>query len=420
MYKIESIQINGFWGEFDVGTSLHADVNIFIGKNGTGKTTFMNILHAVLSVDPIGLNDNQFSEVKIVLADRKKRRTIKAIKAEDPDLAFPLVTYFISNHRFDLVLSVGDDVRSYSTYRRRTAEQANLIKEQLSEFVLLSSLSVYRFRQDPDAETRERTKRALSPVDSRLGELRTLLTRYQIELSMEARNISAELQKAVLGTLLYNPEHKVQGYSLAMNEDREKQNLIAAYRQLGLSGADIAGRIQKHIAAISATLKTLHRPANGERVQSDVDLAPLEARVRTDRVVELSLYAEKKIDEVYSQIHSFTKTLQTFIPEKTFAIEAGNLVAKAKNGTEIDLEKLSSGEKQLLILFIEALLQRQIPFVYLADEPELSLHISWQRKIISAIIALNPNAQIIVATHSPEIAGRFGTKIIDMEDILHG
>ena len=85
----------------------------------------------------------------------------------------------------------------------------------------------------------------------------------------------------------------------------------------------------------------------------------------------------------------------------------------------LPLAKLSSSEKQLLILFIEALLQRQRPYIFLADEPELSLHIAWQRNIIAAIRSLNSNAQIVVATHSPEIAGKFKDCLLDMGEILH-
>lgn len=66
---------------------------------------------------------------------------------------------------------------------------------------------------------------------------------------------------------------------------------------------------------------------------------------------------------------------------------------------------LSSGEKQLIILLTEALLQKSMPNIFIADEPELSLHIGWQRIIIEKILEMNPMAQIIVATHSPEIAG---------------
>lgn len=135
-------------------------------------------------------------------------------------------------------------------------------------------------------------------------------------------------------------------------------------------------------------------------------------------VVEKSLSAEEKIKAIFSQIELFLSTLKSFISDKKFAFEAGQLSVTGEG--PIPLAKLSSGEKQLLILLIEALLQRQQPYVFLADEPELSLHIAWQRNIISAIRSINPAAQIIVATHSPEIAGRFRGNIIDMEDLLHG
>ena len=72
-----------------------------------------------------------------------------------------------------------------------------------------------------------------------------------------------------------------------------------------------------------------------------------------------------------------------------------------------------------MILLIETILQREKPTIFLADEPELSLHISWQRKILSSVLAINPNAQIVVATHSPEIAGKFPTKLISMSEVLH-
>jgi len=67
---------------------------------------------------------------------------------------------------------------------------------------------------------------------------------------------------------------------------------------------------------------------------------------------------------------------------------------------------------------IEALLQRQKPFVYLADEPELSLHIEWQRKVLPAVRRLNPEAQIIAATHSPEVASKYKGSLIDMKEVV--
>jgi ABC-type lipoprotein export system ATPase subunit len=64
---------------------------------------------------------------------------------------------------------------------------------------------------------------------------------------------------------------------------------------------------------------------------------------------------------------------------------------------------LSSGEKQLVIILLTALIQEDRNFVLFMDEPEISLHTDWQEKLIENIRSLNNNAQIIIATHSPSI-----------------
>ncbi|MRE52090.1 AAA family ATPase, partial [Escherichia coli] len=74
----------------------------------------------------------------------------------------------------------------------------------------------------------------------------------------------------------------------------------------------------------------------------------------------------------------------------------------------------SSGEKQLLIILSEALLQNGKRCLYLADEPELSLHVSWQEKIVNSIFEINKNVQIIFATHSPDVVSWRQDKTIFM------
>lgn len=64
---------------------------------------------------------------------------------------------------------------------------------------------------------------------------------------------------------------------------------------------------------------------------------------------------------------------------------------------------LSSGEKQLLIILLTALTEDLQPCVFFMDEPEASLHFEWQKGLISMVQRLNPNAQIILTTHSPAV-----------------
>ncbi len=65
--------------------------------------------------------------------------------------------------------------------------------------------------------------------------------------------------------------------------------------------------------------------------------------------------------------------------------------------------KLSSGEKQMLVILLTVLVEDMQPYVLFMDEPEVSLHIEWQKRLLELILELNPNVQIILTTHSPAV-----------------
>lgn len=65
--------------------------------------------------------------------------------------------------------------------------------------------------------------------------------------------------------------------------------------------------------------------------------------------------------------------------------------------------QLSAGEKQVLVILLTVLIQDEKPCILLMDEPEISLHIEWQKKLINLIRDINPKVQIILATHSPAV-----------------
>jgi ABC-type branched-subunit amino acid transport system ATPase component len=65
--------------------------------------------------------------------------------------------------------------------------------------------------------------------------------------------------------------------------------------------------------------------------------------------------------------------------------------------------QLSSGEKQMLAILLTVLVEDQQPYVLFMDEPEVSLHVDWQERLIDIILQMNPNVQIILTTHSPAV-----------------
>lgn len=99
-------------------------------------------------------------------------------------------------------------------------------------------------------------------------------------------------------------------------------------------------------------------------------------------------------------------------------------------GNEFDITGLSSGEKQL---FLRALALKFLDVnnsVILIDEPEISLHPQWQKKIIDVYESIGENNQLIIATHSPHIIGdieakqlrvikkdRSGIKVVDNNNL---
>jgi predicted ATPase len=81
--------------------------------------------------------------------------------------------------------------------------------------------------------------------------------------------------------------------------------------------------------------------------------------------------------------------------------------------------QLSSGEKQILIILLRVLIQDNKQTILFMDEPEISLHIDWQQKLIGYVRELNPNVQLIIATHSPAIImDGWLDKVFEINDII--
>ena len=96
------------------------------------------------------------------------------------------------------------------------------------------------------------------------------------------------------------------------------------------------------------------------------------------------------IDELFSYTH---KTID----------RKSNDIVFYQNGERLLPYKLSSGEKQMLVILLTVLVRDDDHCVLFMDEPEASLHIEWQQKLIGMIRNLNPNVQLILTTHSPAV-----------------
>lgn len=94
-----------------------------------------------------------------------------------------------------------------------------------------------------------------------------------------------------------------------------------------------------------------------------------------------------------------------FINKTVQVSDKGRIAIQMDNGTPLQLQKLSSGEKQILIMFYAMLFHAPSGSILIIDEPEISLHVSWQQKLGDYFLDICRvrGIQMIVSTHSPQI-----------------
>ena len=112
-------------------------------------------------------------------------------------------------------------------------------------------------------------------------------------------------------------------------------------------------------------------------------------------------YSSYAMDDLYLSLDLLAKEglIQKIqIDHKTLEFSYYN-----KNGRRVEHQMLSSGEKQILVILLTVLVEDKQPYVLFMDEPEISLHVEWQQKLIDLIRQINPKVQIILTTHSPAV-----------------
>ncbi len=127
-----------------------------------------------------------------------------------------------------------------------------------------------------------------------------------------------------------------------------------------------------------------------------------------NRMIELLSSGDPAMREKAAQAAAAKKRFQDLVDD-LFSETGKHIDRKSNELNFIQYDEplqpylLSSGEKQILVILLTALTENQSPYVLFMDEPEASLHFEWQKRLISMVRELNPNAQIILTTHSPAV-----------------
>lgn len=424
MNFISRVVIKGFWGDRTLTFDFNDDVNFLIGINGSGKTTVINLIVAVLKADFSILDKVDFDSISITLKQLKGRKKpeVFVLKKEIDGSSFRSIEYRIKDSASESpeIYSL-DDYEERMLYRDMPRHRisrdirhlyGDSIIEHLRKLTKVSWLSVHRASPIDERERRSYE----STVDRKIDELSNRLVRYFSTLGRQGSGLLEKFQETIFLSMLTGKNAKgLFNRDPELDLEGEKEALNAIFSQFNLDKKKYTARVDNHFS----TLKKANEKITKGGGLGNVDVAAIVLNDRIDHIIEDWKVLIDKREKIFEPRETFLKIINDLMQRKTFTINDRNeLNIVTQSGKGLPIKLLSSGEKQLLIVLGEALLQEGRSCIYIADEPELSLHVNWQESLVDNLLALNPKAQIIFATHSPDVVSRFGKKVFDMESFF--
>jgi predicted ATP-dependent endonuclease of OLD family len=377
MSRIVRFAITGLAGRKGVyEQTLDPQLNVFFGANGSGKTSLLRVLDSALSGQTGQLARVPFREADVW------------IQPSTDDVEYRLHTArpqhrqrVVSRMPDGTLVAVHADVPKADEKIEWTATPAlsPVAMHELKRAYLPTSrlyVAMQDSEPDPIRYSEARTRRSEEQLDRYFAQqMQRLWSDYSARTLSVVRRAQEEGLASILRTVL----------TLSSREETpEELDADTAFRRVAafLSRQGATRRLR----LTQETFRDLY--AEREQVRHIVaDINKVEQRI--DR----AMAPRNRLQELITQLYSGNKSIRFLDTEIEVA---------TNEGTVIGLESLSSGEKHLLRLFVEAL-RIGLHGTVLIDEPEISLHIEWQRRLVFAFTELNPTSQFILATHAPEI-----------------
>ncbi|MDB5351354.1 MAG: hypothetical protein JWN86_2601 [Planctomycetota bacterium] len=432
--RINRFLATGVHGYLKFNIDFNKDITYLTGINGSGKTTVVNAISALVSPSLSRLANTKYETIQVdiehdnqivTLSSQKEddRLIVRCSQDKDP-LSVPIL------RTEDPIPSNRIVEREREYYREQEARFAShpVLKRLKSlptpMFLGLERRSNFFFAAEENMYITHAVQRRSHNVFS------TSLTRSLLEaaaLAERSYNLIQSKQRQLTDSLKRQFILSALKYErAAFNEQSAPPNLdlnnIArvktTLKEIGLSDEEIDKYLDPFVEKLRQLLAYLPYEEKLDVVWSGTDRAKASAylewftnKPQYDRLIELVANVNSYIGDSQKEnklMNAYLETANIFLKDsmKTLAVDAsGSLIIMMQDGKPRDITALSSGESQLVVILTQLAFNpaAQGANVFIIDEPELSLHLRWQELFVSAIRSLNSTLQIILATHSPAI-----------------
>jgi AAA15 family ATPase/GTPase len=447
---IKRVRLEGMHGHQRSCIDLHPGLNIIYGKNGTGKTTLLHSIVNLLELDIERFLHIRFKEIEITTTED---RVI-------------LLTQTSDNHTVEVKIYLDNIYIDKCTIHNPMPDN---VLSVLGEIFSKKPVYLPAYRSILEGSPRNPRYQLRSETEITEDEFKTILNR-EIEFLRKRRNNvphpyyleqKAEItaSKTFLCRSWFGKFAPVVRYPSISEVQRELDDeverarfIVAAQDEKNISTVfknvlevvlskketiieeDVDSLVNRVHAAVQdlepgdGSAPTVYGEIAGFLKKSGYsDIASSSDLIKGILKVYDDALSTRKVHKVkaYSDINAFVSSVNLFLETKPLGYSfnkpsnrsRGHSFITLPGGKQVGFNVLSSGERHIVTLLFAATHMSPSEGIVLIDEPELSLHIDWQRIIVGEICKQAKDRQVIACTHSPEVAADNMEAYIDLVNL---
>ncbi len=428
--KIKKLEVIKLYNMYDYNIEFNDDITFLHGKNGCGKTTILNIITYIITGRIYKLFSYDFEKIILTYKKDKENELICFSKIEN-NIKISFKDQEIDIDKISKIEE--DELEGSNRLLRYSANSIELhyfnkypilkVIKDLFDFVyiplnrknlenIMKLPPLYRRYYRYHKGLKEKLGDTTEPIYNIANIILDNYAKIRSEISGMGKTLQINIVKAMYQ---YNINDYVN--SNVFKNDTIKKD-IENFKRAHLYDDELGELIKSFYEKLLKSENEKNKNTS-EQLEYVFNVSKL---AQMSKINDVFNQYDDKVKELKEPITKLETIVNRFFEDsaekKKLVIEEEDIYFITEyNNRRVEIYDLSSGEKQILILFtylVFDIASKQNP-IFIIDEPELSLHLLWQKNLVNSVLETNKNIQLILATHSPEIIANNRDKAYKVE-----